>query len=509
MHPNPPHDRALIGAKRKTSSSRTAVLNLGQSPRVYPVGAASKSGRRVGRDSCGIGCDDVCNDSGQGSDVDMHIATLYSDNDKKFENAREEKQEPQQQSTRGKKRRARKKRIRAARSGDNLDSHCNDSDGYTPDAEYVNKKKPKGDSSIENADKLPDRMPREFLPSQEQMLALLVKGLAFVPGSSDEILFRKTFRLDVENDCRKPGDVKLCGTPMSFILNSLNTVYQHDYDVLQLSSISDMFLEHNANAGASVDFVQKVYLMDVILNRSMSPSSSPAPSAGEGVLIDPDIVAVMRCFEDDDLMDSVDFKFRTCLAFIPDAGIFYCARERHHPDSGVDNTLIPLDMSWLRLHHRHHCDGSGLYNFGDGYVKRLFMDDGQLVSIWRIGLRSTCHNGHARKIYHAHQCSDRMGPKMAPDVFSGEDAGTWPQAELAALYNCKLASATSAREGGRHYALGCHHFNMPPTCWILDPTCDPVIDVIIAIDDEGIARTGRLSLAFGMSKPSTQGLVHG
>ncbi|KAI2507206.1 hypothetical protein MHU86_7272 [Fragilaria crotonensis] len=94
---------------------------------------------------------------------------------------------------------------------------------------------------------------------------------------------------------------------------------------------------------------------------------------------------------------------------------------------------------------------------------------------------------------------------MAPDVFSGEDAGTWPQAELAALYNCKLASATSAREGAP-LCLGCHHFNMPPTCWILDPTCDPVIDVIIAIDDEGIARTGRLSLAFGMSKPSTQGL---
>ncbi|KAI2490170.1 hypothetical protein MHU86_24421 [Fragilaria crotonensis] len=143
-------------------------------------------------------------------------------------------------------------------------------------------------------------------------------------------------------------------------------------------------------------------------------------------------------------------------------------------------------MSWLRLHHCHDCNGSGVYTFGDGYVKKLFMDDGQLVSIWRIGLRSTCHNGHARKTYRAQQCSDRMGPKMAPDVFSGEDAGTWPQAELAALYNCKLASATSAREGGRHYALGCHHFNMPPTCWILDPTCDPIIDVIIAIDDEGI-----------------------
>ncbi|KAI2490171.1 hypothetical protein MHU86_24422 [Fragilaria crotonensis] len=155
MNPNPPHDRALIGAKRKTSSSRTAVLNLGQSPRVYPVGAASKSRRSVGRDSCGIGCDDVYNNSGRGSDVDMHIA-----------NAGEEKQEPQQRSTR-----------------EGVPHGC------------------------------------DFEPIDEPLLI-------------------------------------------------------------------------------------------------------PAPLAGEGVLVDPDIVAVMRCFEDDDLMDSVDFKFRTCLAFIPDAGIF-------------------------------------------------------------------------------------------------------------------------------------------------------------------------------------------
>ncbi|KAI2499759.1 hypothetical protein MHU86_14702 [Fragilaria crotonensis] len=496
MNPNPPHDRALIGAKRKTSSSRTAVLNLGQSQGFILWELPQRVGEVSGGTVVAL--------------VAMMFTTILAGKRCGYAYCKCWGGEARTATTehQGKKRRARKKRIRAARSGNNLESQCNDSDGYTPDVENVDKKKPKEDSSIENANKLPDRSPREFLPSQEQMLALLVKGLAFVPGSPDEILFRKTFHLDVENDCRYPGDVKLCGTPMSFILNSLNTVYQHDYDVLQLSSISDMFTEHDANAGTSVDFVQKVYLMDVILNRSMSPSSSPAPLAGEGVLVDPDIVAVMRCFEDDDLMDSVDFKFRTCLAFIPDAGIFYCARERHHPDSGVDNTLIPLDMSWLRLHHCHDCNGSGVYTFGDGYVKKLFMDDGQLVSIWRIGLRSTCHNGHARKTYRAQQCSDRMGPKMAPDVFSGEDAGTWPQAELAALYNCKLASATSAREG-RHYALGCHHFNMPPTCWILDPTCDPIIDVIIAIDDEGNCKDQQTVLRIRHVKPSSQGLEDG
>lgn len=125
------------------------------------------------------------------------------------------------------------------------------------------------------------------------MLAcLLVKGLSFVPGCPENELFEKTFRLAVTDGCSCPGDMKLCGTPMSFILNSLNSVYHHGYDVLQWLSISEMFPEHNAKAGTSVHFVQKIYLMDVILNRSISP----ALSAGEAIHIDSDIVAVMRPF---------------------------------------------------------------------------------------------------------------------------------------------------------------------------------------------------------------------
>jgi hypothetical protein len=70
-------------------------------------------------------------------------------------------------------------------------------------------------------------------------------------------------------------------------------------------------------------------------------------------------------------------------------------------------------------------------------------------------------------------------------VFSGEDAGAWPQEELAVVYNQKLASANSAREGGRHYALGCHHFKLPTTCWVLDPMIDPIIDVMIDVEPAG------------------------
>ena len=78
------------------------------------------------------------------------------------------------------------------------------------------------------------------------------------------------------------------------------------------------------------------------------------------------------------------------------------------------------------------------------------------------------------KIRQALQCHDTNGPKIPPDVFSGEDARTWPQEELAVMYHQKLASTNSARRvNGRHYyASGCHHFNLPPTCWVLDPMND-------------------------------------
>ncbi len=66
--------------------------------------------------------------------------------------------------------------------------------------------------------------------------------------------------------------------------------------------------------------------------------------------VDPDVV-VMACayMQDEDLDDAMDYKCRTMALFLPQCGVFYCCRERHHEDVGLVNTLILLDMSWLRL----------------------------------------------------------------------------------------------------------------------------------------------------------------
>ena len=71
-----------------------------------------------------------------------------------------------------------------------------------------------------------------------------------------------------------------------------------------------------------------------------------APSSAKGV---EDDVLLVRSYQEDDLDDGNDFKFRTMILFLPQCGVFYCARERHKEDVGVAKTHVALDMSWLRL----------------------------------------------------------------------------------------------------------------------------------------------------------------
>jgi hypothetical protein len=73
-------------------------------------------------------------------------------------------------------------------------------------------------------------------------------------------------------------------------------------------------------------------------------------------------------------------------------------------------------------------------------------------------------------IYCALQCNDCDGPKLAPDMFSCEDARSWPQEVLGCEYNERLARSSSAKLNGCHYAAGCHFSGkLPDTCLIINP----------------------------------------
>jgi hypothetical protein len=77
------------------------------------------------------------------------------------------------------------------------------------------------------------------------------------------------------------------------------------------------------------------------------------------------------------------------------------------------------------------------------------------------------------------QCLDSDDQKLTPDVFDGFWHPNIPQEYLALDYNKRLAAANSVRMDGRHYASGCHHYRLPETCWIIDPSSEHFVDIMV------------------------------
>ena len=333
---------------------------------------------------------------------------------------------------------------------------------------------------------LPDREPRKFLPSQQQILALLSR--AVVPEERDE--FEKRFRevATARNGEHHPDATCIGNTPLSWI----SWAYQCGHP-FQLRHLGDMF----PNTGMESEYLDEFYIIDVILNRCPSPggnginddSAPPTPEDGETE----DRVVLVQSYKPEDEADKNDFKFRAIILFLPQSGVFYCARERRDECVGVAKTLVPLDMSWLRLEREVKRDGSVSYTFGKGgYVKRMhrqhtseLIPENCSISAWRISTRRTLEFRQNRMVYRARQCSDSDGPMLAPDFFWGEDAGSWEPAYLAAEYNRRLARANSAKKDGRHYAPGCRHYRVPDTCLTIDPTVTHNVDIMVDVADDG------------------------
>jgi hypothetical protein len=85
-------------------------------------------------------------------------------------------------------------------------------------------------------------------------------------------------------------------------------------------------------------------------------------------------------------------------------------------------------------------------------------------------------------VYRVHHCHDADGPMMAPDFIGGEDKRTVPSDYRAAAYQQLLLYANSAKKDGRHYVDGCWHYELPESCWIINPMETHFVDVIMDID---------------------------
>lgn len=326
---------------------------------------------------------------------------------------------------------------------------------------------------------------RRSRPTHQRIMSLL--SMAVVPEERNA--FRRRFRSARSRD----GDWGsceefLCRTPIAVIAKAFGC------EPLRLRSAADMFPE----SGLQSEFLNEFYVMDVVLNRAPSPAVLTGDGKGLGsgggrssAGGDIDAVRPVLLCKPEDVGPEMDYLYRAAILFLPQCGVFYCHRDRHIGDAGVPGTLRAYDMSWLRLQRR---EGATQYNFpsytfgSDSFVRRFYSDlylgDNfhRSVSAWRISTGHTLSSQQNRVVYRAIQCRDSELPPLPPDFIAGVDLRTVPPDYRAHEFLNKLKTSNSAKFDCRHYVDGSHHYNLPESCWIIDPDDTHFIDVHVVVD---------------------------
>lgn len=275
-------------------------------------------------------------------------------------------------------------------------------------------------------------------------------------------------------------------------------------DVTRNDEVSDYFLEFIA--------------MDCVLERVLETVTSEAT---DGTPQDRDHVTHVFAKESEHILTEFDFRFCTAIIVLPSAGVFYCARERRKETGGILNSLVPLDISWLR----QKCDrGAGVDWFDRGaYVRRLStgfenmsqraleavngvtsgLDNCITCAVWKwrirrqgicvprcgMGLESTlptqsilrAPSSSVLLVIQAYHCPDDSGPRLPPDFIDGKDQSEQPASKRRITYNERLMISPSVRRHCRRYARSCLHRVIPPNAWTIDPQESPNVDVVIAV----------------------------
>ena len=334
------------------------------------------------------------------------------------------------------------------------------------------------------------RKPRDCLPSHASVMRVIMKCLPMCgPDGMDRFEFQRRFEKAKEN-LGKDDSARLCLTPISWIEKAL----PRNYSLERLHCLDDFFPRQEKRANLS-EFI----IMDVILNRRLLRASADVEGGGiirDGGEHDPDAVRYAPAYCDDDLLPDRDFLYRTLIAFLPGAGVLYCPREHRGAEVGVEGSLIPLDMSWLRLHENVTAGQGRRYSFGeDSYVKCFFGESEQggvlpMITAWRVSTGHHLGRSTMRRVVHAMQCSDADGPRMPPDFVAGQAiSSAWPAACLGQEYNKRLARSKSTRIGGRYYAQGCLHWRIPDDCLVIDVMDDPDVDIVVDVAPIGSCKS--------------------
>ena len=282
-------------------------------------------------------------------------------------------------------------------------------------------------------------------------------------------------------------------TPVRIITSALHDVFGKDYvSVVACTSPAAVFESHYLVSYADLEFV----LLDCILARKRSSHKAHKLKRKCSRKIVDTPVKMLSCKRPTGSGDA-DFDedecYRACIVILPDAGLYYCHRERRQESAGKVGTHVPMDINWLRL--RNQGVGSFLDWFGKGsYVLRMSGESRPKAFKFSIR-RSECNflpTQHRIKhledktlphqVFRCYQCPDEDGPCLPPDFINGKDSELSMKARRI-LYRRRYQQTPSAKRGCRHYVRSMLYKRIDPkVTWIIDPADgSPEVDLHITV----------------------------
>lgn len=293
-------------------------------------------------------------------------------------------------------------------------------------------------------------------------------------------------------------DETVIKTPVKMIDNALRKVFGDKFVTFKRCFVPADLYNHDVDGRTDSDL--DIVVMDCILARTDKPPKVKRKQIAK--LVDTP-VKVLKCELDPSEVDENyisgdtqlaaggnpllpvclkdDKYYRACVVMVPDAGVYYCHRERRMATAGVVSSHVPMDINWLRLRRHSTSTVNNWFNPG-AYVWR--MSDGD-CNVWKWGIRRSATNllppgcvipslrdrTLPRAVHTTYQCTDEEGTCLAPDCVDGTNLSRAMDDEaLFRMYRTAYMKSNSAKRGCRHYARGFLHENIDGSkTWIIDP----------------------------------------
>ena len=171
---------------------------------------------------------------------------------------------------------------------------------------------------------------RESLPNPSSVMSLL--SMAVVP--EERRAFWRRFRLAKkasEGECGLVGEFLGGRTPIRVVATAFG------WEPFRLRSAANMF----PKSGMQSNSLNKFYVMDVIVNCRSAPLTAALGGCHA--------VCHAQSYIPDNGSPDGDYQFRAVILFPPQCGVFYCSRDRHAGDAGLQGTMRAYNMCWLCL----------------------------------------------------------------------------------------------------------------------------------------------------------------